>query len=172
MINQSVNLFRLTKNIITHFLSFYKRFKKKYRVYSIVYRVKKEKKRYKKVVFFFLFNYLTKGYTNLLLLSFSFPLVLFYLFRIYPILYTVFTYHSLLITVFICLMLDTIYSIQTYSDSWLLLSLRGTSVSANFIKVVRKREKIFIAFVFLSCFSYGTLPSLYSIRNTQYAILI
>ena len=38
--------------------------KRKYRVYSIEYRVKKEKKRYKKVVFFLLSNYPTKVYTN------------------------------------------------------------------------------------------------------------
>jgi hypothetical protein len=37
---------------------------RKYRVYSIEYRVKKEKKRYKKVEFFFLSNYPTKVYTN------------------------------------------------------------------------------------------------------------
>jgi len=37
---------------------------RKYRVYSIEYRVKKEKKRYKKVVFFFLSNCPTKVYNN------------------------------------------------------------------------------------------------------------
>jgi len=36
----------------------------KYRIYNIDYRVKKEKKRYKRVVFFFLSNYPTKVYTN------------------------------------------------------------------------------------------------------------
>ena len=38
--------------------------KRKYRAYSIEYRVKKEKNKYKKVTFFFLSKYPTKFYSN------------------------------------------------------------------------------------------------------------